>query len=439
MAPLIQKPSSRRVAWLLSACLTLAAACTLGTVWLLSQSPGSAGGKQQAPAEANSTRGEQAPEAYTVKSTDIPHTILVTGELKAARTRDILVPNIRSGFGSSVTFLALEGSSVKQGERILEFDASTLLSQKAEAERVLDEAKLKIEKTKADLEVQRSDLLAALEDALGNLKVAELYGKIPKELQPANQYQKYQLDLEKATLARDKAKEKLANLEASVEAQMALVEVSKAQAEVDLKKIDGDIALQQIDAPQDGIIIYGDNWASNRKVQVGDSLFPGMPAMTIPDLASMQVVGFVYDTELRYLSSGMVCEMSLDAVPGKSWHGRIVSLTSVASRKGFASQHKVFRAVVQPETVEVNLWKPGMAVRLEVPVSLASNVPAIPREYLGIDRLGRYFVLKGGDPNTAAVQWVQIGAFSNSTVQITSGLSVGDKVFPIPAASEAKS
>ncbi len=437
MAWIFRRPA-RGVAWLVSGSVTLAAVGVLGTLWLLPQSKGPAGDAQKPAQESKSSGGQQTDEPYTVSASDIPQTILITGELKAARSRDILVPHIRSGFGSSVTFLATEGSSVKQGQRILEFDATTLLSQKAEAERVLDEAKLKIEKTKADLEVQRADLLAALEDAMGNLKVAELYGQIPKELQPANQYQKYQLDQEKAILARDKAKEKLANLDASIPAQMALVEVSKAQAEVDLKKIDSDIALQQIDAPQDGIIIYGDNWASNRKVQVGDNLFPGMIAMTIPDLSSMQVSGFVYDTELRYLSAGMICEMSLDAVPGKTWHGRIVSLTSVASRKGFASQHKVFRAVVQPETVEVNVWKPGMTVRLEVPVSLASAVTVIPREYLGIDRLGRYFVLKGTNLKTASVQWVQVGVFSDRIVQITSGVSSGDKILPIKAAVEAK-
>ena len=437
MALTIQRPVRR--ARLLSFCLIFAVAGMLGIRRLVPQSPGPATGKQPAAIEKPISGGDQKAQPYTVSSIDIPHTILITGELKAARSRDIQAPRIRSGFGSAVTFLAPEGSFVKQGEPILEFDASTMLSQKDEAERTLDERKLRIEKTKADLEVQRADLLIALGDAEGNLKVAELYAKIPKELQAANQYQKYQLDLEKAVLARDKAKEKLANLEASVPAQMALVEVDRAQAEIDLKKIDGDIALLQVNAPQEGIIIYGDNWASNRKVQVGDNLFPGMPAMTIPDLSSMQVVGFVYDTEFRYLSPGMVCDLTLDAIPGKSWRGRIESITSVASRKGFATQHKVFRATIQPSTVEVNLWKPGMTVRVEIPVSLASNVLAIPRDYLGIDHLGRYYVIKGTDAKTAASQRVQVGAFSNHMVQITSGLTAGDKILPITAASEAKS
>ncbi len=385
------------------------------------------------PRSADGSAVTKVREPYTVKTSDILHSVLITGELKAARSRDIISPNIRSSFGSSITFLELEGLEVKKGQRILEFDASALLSNKAEAERRLDEAKLKIEKTKADLEVQRSDFLVTLGAAEGTLKVAQLYARIEKSLLPANTFQKYQLDYDKALLARDKAKEQLGNHLASIPAQIALVEVDKAQAELDLKKIEGDVALMAVDAPQDGIIIYGDNWSSNRKFQVGDNAFPGMTVLTLPDLSSMQVIGYIYDTELRMLSSNMVCDLRLDAISGRVWKGRILSLTSVASRKGFASQHKVFRATIQPESVDLSVMKPGMTVRVEVPVSLASAAVSVPREYLRCNAEGKYYVMKGTDPRNATTQVVQVGVFNERLVQITSGLSAGDKLIEIDA------
>ena len=82
---------------------------------------------------------------------------------------------------------------------------------------------------------------------------------------------------------------------------MALVEINRSQAEINLKKIESDMQLLKIDAPQDGILIYGDNWTSNRKIQPGDSLFQGMEVASLPDLSSMQVIGNVYDTEYRSL------------------------------------------------------------------------------------------------------------------------------------------
>ncbi len=417
--------------------LTVAAAALAVGAW----------GGQAGPAAQNqaASTGQMQPkqqpreEALVVSASDIPDTILITGELQAARSREIQVPRIRSGFASAVTYLPLEGTKVKQGDRIIEFDASALLTQKSEYERQLDEAKLKIKKTEADLDSQRMDLLIAVDQAETAVKVAKLYAEIPKELLPGNTYQKYQLDLEKALLARDKAKEQLANLDDSRRAQINLVELEKAQAELNLRRIDADIASLQINAPQEGIVIYGDNWANNRKIQVGDTLFPGMPAVTLPDLASLQVVGFVYDTELRSLSPGMRCDLYLDAVPGKSWQGSIQSLTSVASKKSFASTHKVFRAVVQPDSVDLNVMKPGMTVRMEVPVSVVSDTVAVPREYLGLDAAGRYFVLKGNDRKTASVQTVTVGVFSDRLVQVLSGLKAGDRILKVQGATGAKS
>ncbi len=427
------KTTGKRLFWILPAVTAAVAAlavCALGT------QAGAAGPAAQGQAQQKKPLNE---DALIVAASDIPETILVTGELQAARSREIQVPRIRSGFASAVTYLPLEGTKVKQGDRILEFDASALLTQKSEIERQLDEAKLKIKKTEADLNSQRMDLLIALDQAEVAVKVAKLYADIPKELLPGNTFQKYQLDLEKALLARDKAKEQLANLDDSRQAQLKLVELEKAQAELNLKRIDADISSLQIDAPQDGIVIYGDNWANNRKIQVGDTLFPGMPAVTLPDLASLQVVGFVYDTELRSLAAGMRCDLYLDAVPGKSWQGTIQSLTSVASKKSFASTHKVFRAVVQPDNVDIDVMKPGMTVRMEVPVSVASGSIAIPREYLGLDAAGRYYVLKGTERKTASVQTVTVGAFSDRLVQVLSGLKAGDRILKVQGVTGATS
>jgi HlyD family secretion protein len=398
-----------------------------------------AAGTEKAPA-AVPAGAPQKTHTHKVGTADLTRMFLITGELRAARSRDITVPRVRSGFASTITFLVLEGTEVKKGDRILEFDAAALLNSKTEAERRLDETKLTISKTKATLESQRADLLVELSTTEGNLKVAQLYAKIEKALLPANTFQKYQLDLDKAVLARDKAKEKLANLDASVPAQMALVEVDRAQAELDLKKISSDIEMLQVDAPQDGIVVYGDNWASNRKVQIGDNLFPGMNVVSIPDMSSMQMVGFVYDTELRFLSPGMICDIHLDSVPGRSWRGRIESLTSVASRKSFASQHKVFRATVQPDSVDLSVMKPGMTARLEFEASLGSNALAIPRECLGLDQTGQYYVLKGQERGKATTQIVKVGRFSDRTVEIVSGLTNGDVILYLSReGSEVKS
>jgi multidrug efflux pump subunit AcrA (membrane-fusion protein) len=375
--------------------------------------------------------------ARAVSKEQIIRDLVLTGELKAARSTMINAPNIRSSFSNTITFLAPEGSFVKKGERIVEFDDSSLQSQKSEAERTLDEAKLNIEKKKVDLEADRTDQLNSLNQAESTLKQDELYGKISKDLLPGNTYQKYQLNVTKSKLSVQKAKEQLDNFEKSYASQMALVEINRSQAEINLKKIESDMQLLKIDAPQDGILIYGDNWTSNRKIQPGDSVPQGMEVASLPDLSSLQVIGYVYDTEYSQLAPAMRCSVTLDALPGFAVDGKILSLTSVASRKGFATTKKVFQTVVQLDKVDPAVMKPGMTARVRVPLLLAKDVAAVPREYLGIDSQGRYFVLKKSpDAKDAVTQVVTVGEIGDRFVQVVNGVSVGDLLMPAQRTAE---
>jgi HlyD family secretion protein len=385
---------------------------------------------------STATPAPAKPKSYTVVSGRIDRELTLTGELKAAQSTSISAPDIQSSFSNMVTFLAPEGSHIKKGERIVEFDDSSLLSNKSEAERTLDETKLKIEKTKTDQESQRCDLLNSLSQAQSQVEQDSLYSKIGKDLLSANDYQKYQLNLQQSKLSLQKAQEQLDNFEKNYVSQMKLSEISKSQAEINLKKISSDMVGLKIDAPQDGILIYGDNWQNNRKIQTGDTLFHGMEVASLPDLSSMQVVGYVYDTEYSLLANGMHCIVTMDALPGFRADGKIISLTSVASRKGFATQKKVFQAVVQLDKVDSSLMKPGMTARIKVPIVLANDIPVIPREYLGLDSQKKYYVFKGTDPKTASIQFVKPGAIGDRMVGIASGLSSGDALLPLQRGAE---
>jgi multidrug efflux pump subunit AcrA (membrane-fusion protein) len=401
------------------------------------QNPEITSGKSKKNLPASTATPEPAKtKSYTVASGRIEKELTLTGELKAAQSTSISAPDIQSSFSNMVTYLAPEGSQIKKGERIVEFDDSSLMSNKSESERTLDETKLKIEKTKTDQESQRCDLLNSLSQAQSQVEQDSLYSKIGKDLLSANDYQKYQLNLQQSKLSLQKAQEQLDNFEKNYTSQMKLSEISKSQAEINLKKISSDMTRLKIDAPQDGILIYGDNWQSNRKIQTGDTLFHGMEVASLPDLSSMQVVGYVYDTEYSLLANGLHCIVTMDALPGFRAAGKIISLTSVASRKGFATQKKVFQAVVQLDKVDSNLMKPGMTARIKVPIVLANDIPAIPREYLGLDSQKKYYVFKGTDPKTASIQFVKPGAIGDRMVGIASGLSSGDALLPLQRGAE---
>jgi multidrug efflux pump subunit AcrA (membrane-fusion protein) len=368
---------------------------------------------------------------YVVETGEIMRDLLLTGELKADHALVINAPRSQNNFNNSITYLADEGAIVRAGERIVEFDDTNLVNNRADAELDLETARLNVAKKKADLEQTRCDYLNSLSSAEASVKKASLYAKIDKSLLSENTYEKYKLDYQKALLQLEKARETLDNFEKNYDSEIALVNITQSQREIALRRIDSDIAQLKIDSRQDGIFIYGDNWQSNRKIQVGDSIFPGMEVASIPDLTSLQVIGYVFDTEYRLLRNGMRCEINFDALPGVTVGGSVVSLTDVAGRRGFATDKKMFQAVVRLDKVNPELLKPGMTARVNVPMVLAGGVPVAPREYIGIDSQGRNFVLKGTDVKKTDTQFVQIGAIGDSLIEITSGVSVGEKLFPV--------
>jgi len=371
------------------------------------------------------------PTEYIVGTGEITRDLLLTGELKAARSSVIQAPRSQQNFGNTITFLADEGAIVKTGELVVEFDDTSLINNKTDAETTLETAILNVTRKKVDLESNRCDLLNSLRREENSLRRAELYAKIDKSLLSENQYERYRLDIMKAQLQLEKARENLDNFEKNYDSEMTKVEITKSQAELQLRRIESDIAQTKIYARQEGIFLYGDNWQSNRKVQTGDSIFPGMEVASIPDMTSLQVVGYVFDTEYRQLSRGMRCEVSFDALPGVNIGGTVVSLTDVAGRRGFASTQKMFQATVQLDSVDTELFKPGMTARVNVPLVLANAAAAAPREYVGVDSQGRNFVRTGADIKKADTQFVKLGAIGDKMIEIASGVSVGEKLFPV--------
>ncbi len=409
-----------------------AAAAALCSPPVSAQNPGMPGAKSKDPIPVQSPEPRSRQEAvHTVAKEQIVKDLVLTGELEAAKSIVITAPRIRSSFQNMVTYMAPEGEQIKQGQLVVEFDDSSLLSQQSEAERTLDETLLNIEKKKMDLEAQRSDHLNSIAQAESKLEQDELYGKISKDLLPANTYQKYQLNLEKSKLSLEKAKEQYDNFLKSFDSEMALVEITRSQAEINLKQILSDMGMLKIRAPQDGILIYGDNWASNRKIQPGDTLFEGMEVAKLPDLSSMQVKGYVYDTEYGSILPDMRCTVTFDALPDFQTGGRIISRTNVAARKGFATEQKVFQVIVKLDEVDPEIMKPGMTARIDIPIVLAKETLAVPRDYLGVNPAGGHYVLAGNDSKTATEKPVTIGAVGDRIVEVVAGLEAGDALLPV--------
>lgn len=375
-------------------------------------------------------QGNAGDGSYEVKTVPMKGSLLFTGEVKAKRSIDIVSPRGRERFGGSISYLPTEGATVKKGDRLVEFDTSDLLNEQLERQRALDEAKITLEMTKANLRAEQADQESQVETKKTAVEVAQLYATITQDLLPANTFKRYQLNLEQAKLALKQVEEQMANFIKNRDLQIKIAELAVESAKIDLDRLQNDIDAMAIKAPQDGLVIYGDNWMNNRKVQIGDTIFGGQTVVSLPDLSEMQVICDVYDMEMKQIKPGQTAIATMDSLPGKVWNGVVESITSIAIRKSFASKTKVFKATVSFPGGDTSLMKPGMTARIEVPVSSRESVLAVPREYLFVDQEGACSVRKVTDAKKGktTVVPVKIGEVGSRMVEIVDGLQAGEVI-----------
>lgn len=175
--------------------------------------------------------------------------------------------------------------------------------------------------------------------------------------------------LEQAQAARDQAVASVQAAQAQVAAAEATIDVLKGQqneAEATLKqdqtalaKAMRDLSFTVIRAPFDGVM-------GNRAVQVGDYVQPGTRLATLVPLEGVYIDANFKETQLEGLKPGQIADVSVDALPGRSIEGKVVS---VAPASG-----SVF-SLLPPDNATGNFTKivQRVPVRIEVPASVAGE------------------------------------------------------------------
>jgi HlyD family secretion protein len=367
----------------------------------------------------------------TVRKGDFDTTLTFSGELRAVDRMTISGPRAWRTRNLVITYLAPEGSEVKPGDVLVEFDTTDLEARRLEVEQSREDAQLTIAQTKADIESQRQDLLLSLAQNEKDLKVAQLYIGIDPQLIPAADAEQYKYTYNTAQVNVEKAKEKLATLDKTEKAQMQVVKLQFAQADLDLQRIQAAIDKLTIRATAPGLVVYADNQTRAGKVQVGDSIFAGSPVINLPNMSKMEVDAYIYDADFPLLKGEEQAEVILDAVPDRVFKGHVESISGSAQPRNFRSQLKAFVAKVLLDKADASVMKPGMTARVRIPFA-RKNVTIVPREAIQIDDDGSTFVQPAGSPARVPVKLIDS---DESEAAVSGDLSAGQRLRPSPTST----
>ena len=240
-----------------------------------------------------------------------------------------------------------------------------------------------------------------------------------------------QLDdtLQKAQLQQAQAQSSIArtNLQRSREllAQSFISQSAVDQNSAALDVAEAQVALAQAQLARMKVLAPFDGVTGIRQVNVGDYLKDGADIVGVEDISSMLVDFRLPERYVSQLRVAQEVDVAVDALPGKSFKGRIEALDAQIDTNGRAL---LVRARVENPGTQL---KAGMFARPRVRFGVREGALVVPEEALVPQGAKQFvFVVVDGEGGKKIARRVEarIGLRQPGRVELLSGVSVGDLV-----------
>ncbi len=250
------------------------------------------------------------------------------------------------------------------------------------------------------------------------------------------------LRIESTRLQAEKTRQDLARKEGLHRAQLATEQVFQ-DARIDTALADNAFKLEQarletlrqqlskttILAPMDGIVLNVD--AIEGAVIVGaNSTSAGTPLMKIANLSRLLVKTEVNEVDVSKLHADLPVELSFDSIPGVTVAGvvQFVSPSATEKEKGMSDRGEVHGfPIVVSFPMKDSKVRPGMTANLKIPVAKAANAVALNLSAIFLEEK-QNVVYVAGKLGAIERRPVELGINDNRQVEITKGLTVGERV-----------
>ncbi len=363
---------------------------------------------------------------FEVKRGEFIDSVQLRGEVKAMKSVTISAPAEAGNL--EIIMIAADGTQLKQGDTIVEFDKtkteqelaqyrSTLKSAQAEIEQARAQARLKEEEDVTAVMKGRYDVEAAKLDASKQEIVSRIEGAEAK-LKVADAEQKLHEMGEK--LKSDRALNK-ATIDSKTQASK--------KAAYDVQRAERSLTKMILRAPLAGMIslVPVERSEGEAPFKPGDRAWPGAPLAELPDVSSLRIAARVDETERGRIAIKQAVTAQLDAIPDRQFTGNIERISTIATIDFSAGWPipRNFNLEIALDQADARL-KPGMTAQLTVVVDRVPDALSIPIE-ASFQKSGQTvaYVWEGSKFQERAIE---IGRRSRDRILIAKGLRTGDRV-----------
>jgi HlyD family secretion protein len=388
--------------------------------------------------------------------------VTASGEIKPTTYTNVTA----QGFGRITQILVKEGDKIKKGDRLLlQEDVQANADVQAQSA-AINSSEMGVEAAEASFRSAQADLI----QQQANLEKAKLdwergQGLFKDGLIPKQDFDQRKSTYDAAFAAVDSSKARVQSLKAQLSQTQSMVNQNKAVL-VRTKDI---LSKTAYISPINGIVSY-------LPVRLGEYVVPGIQnsngsfLMTLSDMSVVTAEVKVDETDIVNVRTGQDADVTIDAVPGKVFKGKVTEIGSQATLRssGLATtqsttstqEAKDFKVVVTLAAPPDNL-RPGLSTTAKIKTAEKKNVVAIPIQALAVrtrkdleqaakdaSKNGNSSVTLAappppapGDPKKEEVQGVfvvngkkavfrsvETGISGVTDIEITKGLQPGDEI-----------
>lgn len=302
--------------------------------------------------------------------------VVLTGEVRAVDAQPIITPFADSS-PVVIRYFVPEGETVQTGDVVLRIDPGQSASRVPELEIEIEQARARVAKDIAELQVKAVDAELALVDAEAELAVAKLDASIPPDLVSGLDYDRYQGEL-------DRTAREVALKQRELAAAREAVQRRAVDGELEVEKLtvqrDYHAALvetAEIRADRDGTVVHGfTNFGGGGRVDEGSSVMPGSVAGEVVGGGAVSVQAWALESDRSALRAGQAVQLGFDALPGRSVDGTISRISGAPERRPEWGEGRWFAVEVDFDGAGLRLL-PGMSVRVVAAPAAAGEGAAL--------------------------------------------------------------
>lgn len=332
-------------------------------------------------------RGGTIPNLPTAEVTtgEFVDTIEIRGEIRPVRSL-VLTSPLQSG-ELQIINVVKNGTLVKPGDVLVEFDGSTLQRTIQEKQSELKQSDAEIEQAAAQGRLTAEQNATALMKAKYDIERAKL------DVQKGDIVSR--IEIEQAKLALGDAEQKVREIEAKIKSDTAAAEADvvgrrrkREKAIFDLQRAQSGLGNLQMKSPAAGIANVLSNPRSGgffgggeQEFRAGDRAWAGAQIVELPDLSSIHLEARLDESDRGRLNTGQDATVRIEAVPGRDFKARIEKISLLARvdhSAGWPPPRNFDLGLVLLESDP--RIRPGMTAVARIATDRVPNVTLIPAE-----------------------------------------------------------